>query len=84
LLLYAGGLVAIVSKHLRSVVGLLQTGFHVAQTCVFGWGFHTNLAMLALVFLPVFMWTPRVVAALERAAWRRGVERRVQEVTIRR
>ncbi|HVS34531.1 MAG TPA: hypothetical protein VMS17_03050 [Gemmataceae bacterium] len=61
-----GGLVAIVSKHLRPVIGLLLIGFHVAQICVFGWGFHTNMAMLALVFLPVYSWTPRVVAALER------------------
>ena len=47
-----GGLVAIVSARLRPLVGLLLIGFHVAQICVFGWGFHTNMVMLALVFLP--------------------------------
>ena len=44
------------------MVGLLLIGFHIGQICVFGWGFHTNMLMLALVFLPVYQWTPRVVA----------------------
>ena len=79
-----GGLVAIVSARLRLLVGLLLIGFHVAQICVFGWGFHTNMAMLVLVFLPAYQWTPRVVAVLDRIAWRRGSGRRLQEVTIRR
>ncbi len=79
-----GGLVAIVSARLRPLVGLLLIGFHVAQICVFGWGFHTNMAMLALVFLPAYQWTPRVVAALEQAVGQRGSGRRTQEVIIRR
>ena len=66
-----GGLVAIVSVRLRPLVGLLLIGFHVAQICVFGWGFHTNMVMLALVFLPVYQWTPRVVAWWERLRWER-------------
>ena len=61
-----GGLVAIVSARLRPLVGLLLIGFHVAQICVFHWGFHTNMVMLALVFLPAYQWTPRVVAWWER------------------
>jgi hypothetical protein len=61
-----GGMVAIVSARLRPLVGLLLIGFHVAQICVFGWGFHANMLMLALVFLPAYWWTPRVVAWWER------------------
>jgi hypothetical protein len=57
-----GGLVAVVSPRLRPLVGLLLIGFHVAQISVFGWGFYTNMFMLALVFLPVYQWTPRMVA----------------------
>jgi vitamin K-dependent gamma-carboxylase-like protein len=61
-----GGLVAVVSARLRPLMGLLLIGFHVAQICVFGWGFHANMLMLALVFLPAYPWTPRVVAWWER------------------
>ena len=57
-----GGLVAIFSARLRPLVGLALISFHVGQICIFGWGFHTNMLMLALVFLPVYQWTPRVVA----------------------
>lgn len=56
-----GGLVAIFSRRLRPLVGILLIGFHIAQISVFGWGFYTNMFMLALVFLPVREWTPRVV-----------------------
>ncbi len=62
-----GGLVAIVSRRLRPLVGMLLIGFHVAQISVFGWGFYTNMVMLALVFLPVREWTPRIVAWFVRA-----------------
>ncbi len=37
----------------RPVVGLLLIGFHVGQICVFGWGFHANMLLIALHFLPV-------------------------------
>ena len=57
-----GGLVAIFSARLRPLVGLALISFHIGQICIFGWGFHTNMLMLALVFLPVYQWTPRVVA----------------------
>ena len=61
-----GGLVAVVSRRLRPFVGLLLIGFHIAQISVFGWGFYTNMFMLALVFLPAYAWTPRAVAWWER------------------
>jgi hypothetical protein len=67
-----GGLVAIVSARLRPLVGLLLIAFHVAQICVFGWGFHANMLMVALVFLPAYQWTPRVGAWWEA---RRGTDR---------
>ena len=57
-----GGLVAIFSARLRPLVGLALISFHIGQICIFGWGFHTNMLMLALVFLPVYQWTPHVVA----------------------
>jgi hypothetical protein len=60
-----GGLVAVVSARLRPFVGLLLIGFHVGQIAVFGWGFHANMALLALTFLPAYQWTPRAVARLE-------------------
>jgi hypothetical protein len=56
-----GGLVAIFSARLRPFVGLALISFHIGQICIFEWGFHTNMLMLALVFLPVYQWTPRVV-----------------------
>ena len=61
-----GGLVAVVSARLRPLVGLLLIGFHIAQISVFGWGFYSNMLMVALVFLPAYSWTPRVVAWWER------------------
>jgi hypothetical protein len=48
-----GGLVAVVSRRLRPVVGLALISFHAGAINVFGWGFHANLVLLALVFLPV-------------------------------
>jgi hypothetical protein len=77
------GLVAIFSARLRPLVGLLLIGFHIAQICVFGWGFHTNMAMLALVFLPAYSWTPRLVEALEQAVRRRGIGGPIPEAAIR-
>jgi hypothetical protein len=60
-----GGLVAIFSRRLRPLIGLLLISFHVAAISVFKWGFHANLFMLALVFLPFDYWVPRWVAWLE-------------------
>jgi hypothetical protein len=57
-----GGLVAILSTRLRPLVGLLLIGFHAGSIGVFGWGFHANVAILALVFLPCSTWVPRLVA----------------------
>ncbi len=56
------GFVAIVSRRLRPWIGLLLIGFHVGQIAVFGWGFHANMMILALVFLPFYEWLPRWVA----------------------
>ncbi len=47
-----GGLVAVVSRRLRPLVGLALIGFHGGAIAVFGWGFHANVVLLALVFLP--------------------------------
>ncbi len=66
-----GGLAAIFSARLRPLVGLALICFHIGQICIFGWGFHTNMLMLALVFLPVYQWTPRVAAWWERAPFSR-------------
>jgi hypothetical protein len=48
-----GGLIAVVSRRLRPLIGLLLIGFHGGAITVFGWGFHANVVLLALVFLPV-------------------------------
>jgi len=63
-----GGLVAIFSTRLRPLIGLLLMSFHVAAISVFKWGFHANMLMLALVFLPFYHWVPHGVAWLE-ARW---------------
>jgi hypothetical protein len=57
-----GGFLAIVSRTLRPWIGLLLIGFHIGQIAVFGWGFHANVALLALVLLPADEWLD---------AWRR-------------
>jgi hypothetical protein len=62
------GYVAIVSRRLRPWIGLLLIGFHVGQIAVFGWGFHANMLILTLVFLPFYEWVPRAVARRESAA----------------
>jgi hypothetical protein len=49
-----GGLLAVVSRRARPWVGMLLIGFHLGQIAVFGWGFHANMLLLALVFLPVY------------------------------
>ena len=51
-----GGLLAIVSRPARIVVGLLLISFHVGAIAVFGWGFHANLILLALFFFPCDRW----------------------------
>jgi hypothetical protein len=61
-----GGLVAVVSARLRPVVGLLLIAFHIGQIAVFGWWFHANMVLIALTFLPVYDWTPRLVGRWER------------------
>jgi hypothetical protein len=60
------GLLAIVSRWARPWIGLLLIGFHLGQIGVFGWGFHANMLLLALVFLPVVDWLPRWLAAREQ------------------
>ena len=47
-----GGLLAIVSRWARPVIGLLLIGFHIGAISVFSWGFHANVAMLILFFFP--------------------------------
>jgi hypothetical protein len=49
----SAGLIAIVSRRLRPWIGLALIGFHIGQISVFGWGFHANMVVLALFFLPV-------------------------------
>jgi hypothetical protein len=66
LLAETGGFVAVVSRRLRPLIGLALIGFHAGAICVFGWGFHANLLLLALVFLPLDRWVPRAVERLER------------------
>jgi hypothetical protein len=56
------GLVAIVWPASRPLIGLLLLGFHVGQIAVFGWGFHANMVLLALFFLPCRAWIDRYVA----------------------
>jgi hypothetical protein len=51
-----GALLAIIWPPARLVVGLALIGFHVGAIAVFGWGFHANLLILVLVFLPVERW----------------------------
>jgi hypothetical protein len=59
------GYVAIVSRRLRPWIGLLLIAFHVGQIALFGWGFHANMVLLALVFLPFYERVPRWVARRE-------------------
>jgi hypothetical protein len=61
------GFVAIVSRPLRPWIGLLLISFHIGQIVLFGWGFHANMVILALVFLPFYEWVPRWVAWRESA-----------------
>ena len=66
LLLESAGLAAIFSARLRPWIGVGLIGFHIGQISVFGWGFHGNLAAIALFFLPVDAWTTWLVDRLER------------------
>lgn len=61
-----GGFVAIFSRTLRPFIGLLLIGFHIGQVAVFGWGFHANAAVIALVFLPFDTWVPALVRRYEK------------------
>jgi hypothetical protein len=47
------GFLAVVWKPARPWIGLLLIGFHIGQIEVFEWGFHANMLMLGLFFLPV-------------------------------
>lgn len=51
-----GGLVAIFSPAARIVIGILLIGFHFGAIAVFGWGFHSNVALLFLFFFPCNHW----------------------------
>jgi hypothetical protein len=62
------GFVAIVSRRLRPWIGVLLIGFHLGQIQLFGWGFHANVVILALVFLPFYEWIPRWVSWRESIA----------------
>ncbi len=62
-----GGLVAVVSPRLRPWVGLGLLGLHYGIVTVFGWGFHANAVIVALVFLPFREWVERFVAWRETA-----------------
>jgi hypothetical protein len=50
------GLLAIVWPRARPLVGATLIAFHLGQIAVFGWGFHANLLILALVLLPARNW----------------------------
>jgi hypothetical protein len=52
-------LLAIVSTRARPWIGAGLLGFHIGQISVFGWGFHGNMAAIALFFLPVDRWIDR-------------------------
>src|SRR5262249_40477522 len=54
-----GSFAAIVFPRLRPWVGLLLISFHLVTINVFGWGFHANVLILGLVFLPCYRWVPR-------------------------
>jgi hypothetical protein len=51
-----GAIPAIFFPRLRPWIGLLLIAFHLGQIEVFGWGFHANAILIALVFLPVERW----------------------------
>jgi hypothetical protein len=51
-----GGFLAIVVPGVRPLVGVTLIGFHLAAISVFGWGFHANLLLVGLVFLPCHRW----------------------------
>lgn len=61
-----GGFLAIVSRRCRPVIGLLLIGFHIGAISVFRWGFHANLSLLVLFFLPCDRWVPRLVDWMQR------------------
>lgn len=63
-----GGFLAIVCRWCRPVIGLMLIAFHVGAISVFRWGFHANLVLLILFFLPCDRWIPALVDFLERRA----------------
>jgi hypothetical protein len=54
-----GAIPAIFFSKIRCWIGLVLIGFHLGQIAVFGWGFHANLILIALIFLPVDRWVAR-------------------------
>jgi hypothetical protein len=56
LVIETSGFLAIVLPPLRPVIGLALIGLHVGIVAVFGWAFHFNAVLVALVFLPVNGW----------------------------
>jgi hypothetical protein len=71
LLAETGALLAVVWPRARVLVGLALLAFHAGQIAVFGWGFHANMVILALVLLPAPAWVGRAVERLERGRGRR-------------
>jgi len=61
-----GGFLAIICRRCRPVIGLMLIAFHVGAISVFRWGFHANLVLLILFFLPCDRWVPALVDFWER------------------
>jgi Vitamin K-dependent gamma-carboxylase len=61
-----GGLLAIVSRLARPIIGLLLIGFHIGAISVFSWGFHANVAMLILFFFPCDRWIDALASRWEK------------------
>jgi hypothetical protein len=55
---------AVFLPRLRPWVGLGLIGFHVGQIGMFGWGFHANVVLVALFFLPCAAWLDRSAGAV--------------------
>lgn len=59
LLTELGACLALLSPRLRPWIGLGLLGLHYGIVSVFGWAFHFNALLIALVFLPVDRWLSR-------------------------
>jgi hypothetical protein len=60
------GFLAVLWRPARPWVGLLLIAFHLGQIDVFAWGFHANMVMLALFFLPTESFVNNWAARPER------------------